>query len=112
MARLTLVNGLKPHFTAAFSANAALFRVTTVASFAVAQLPFPLGLARVSDNAPALVPWAWGVNGCASVISAVLAATLAVNLGFTFVVAVAAATYVASAVLLHAPLREPAVVVM
>ncbi|MEE8499093.1 MAG: hypothetical protein V3S27_00865, partial [Kiloniellales bacterium] len=31
-------------------------------------MPFPLGLARLSREAPALVPWAWGINGCASVV--------------------------------------------
>ena len=29
-------------------------------------MPFPLGLARVSQRAPELVPWAWAANGCAS----------------------------------------------
>ena len=30
-------------------------------------MPCPLGLSRVWSGAWALVPWAWGVNGCASV---------------------------------------------
>jgi len=46
---------------------------------------FPLGLSRVSEKRPLLVPWAWGINGCASVISAVLATVLAVSWGFTLV---------------------------
>src|SRR4030095_297153 len=25
-------------------------------------LPFPLGLGRVAETAPALLPWAWGIN--------------------------------------------------
>jgi hypothetical protein len=32
-------------------------------------MPFPLGLIRVADRAPDLVPWAWGINGCASVLA-------------------------------------------
>ncbi len=40
-----------------------------------------------------LVPWAWGVNGCASVLSAVLASLLATHFGFTFVVALAMGLY-------------------
>ena len=60
-------------------------------------MPFPLGLARVAANAPALVPWAWAINGCASVIAAVLATLLAVHWGFTVVVALALALYVAAA---------------
>ena len=64
-------------------------------------MPFPLGLARVSRHAPELVPWAWGVNGCFSVISAVLATILAIHLGFGAVVAIAAGLYlVAGAVFL------------
>jgi len=42
----------------------------------VMGLPFPLGLSRVSDCAPGLVPWAWGINGCASVVAAVMASLL------------------------------------
>lgn len=56
-------------------------------------LPFPTGLARVAQEAEALIPWAWAVNGCASVAGAVLAALLAVHLGFNVVVILAAALY-------------------
>ncbi|MGB5332352.1 MAG: hypothetical protein WBN05_07420, partial [Woeseiaceae bacterium] len=35
-------------------------------------MPFPLGLHRVAQIAPDFIPWAWGINGYASVISAVL----------------------------------------
>jgi hypothetical protein len=43
------------------------------------------------------VPWAWGINGCASVIAAVLATLLAVHFGFTAVVALAATLYACAA---------------
>jgi hypothetical protein len=56
-------------------------------------MPFPLGLARLADYAPDLIPWAWAINGCASVISAVLATLLAIHLGFATVIAVALALY-------------------
>ena len=49
-------------------------------------MPFPLALSNVSARAPGLVPWAWGVNGCASLISAVLATLLAIHFGFSLVV--------------------------
>jgi spermidine synthase len=61
-------------------------------------LPFPLGLAELSDARPRLVPWAWGVSGCASVMGAVLAQVLAIHFGFTAVVLVAALIYVVAAV--------------
>ena len=48
-------------------------------------LPFPLGLAWLERTGPALVPWAWAVNGCASVVSGVLAAIAALSFGFTAV---------------------------
>ena len=60
-------------------------------------LPFPLGLQRVAIGAPSLVPWAWGINGCASVVSAGLATLLAMAWGFTAVVAIAVCLYVLAA---------------
>jgi hypothetical protein len=60
----------------------AALAVALVAPLAFAMgLPFPLVLARLRTTAPALVPWAWGVNGCASVVAAVLAGLLAMGLG-------------------------------
>ncbi len=67
-------------------------------------MPFPLGLTRVAQRLPHLLPWAWGINGCASVISAVLATLLALHLGFTAVVALAALLYVAAAAAFKKPL--------
>jgi hypothetical protein len=67
-------------------------------------MPFPLALSRVSARAPALVPWAWGINGCASVLSAVLATLLAMNVGFTQVTLIAIALYLVAAATLRAPL--------
>jgi hypothetical protein len=40
-----------------------------------------------------LVPWAWGINGCASVVSAALATLLAVDFGFAAVLALALGLY-------------------
>lgn len=56
-------------------------------------LPFPLGLARVAERDPGQLAWAWGVNGCASVISAVLATLLAIHFGFGTVVVLAVLLY-------------------
>jgi hypothetical protein len=56
-------------------------------------MPFPLGLSMVAESRPAWVPWAWGVNGCASVLATVLATLLAIHFGFTTVVALAVALY-------------------
>jgi hypothetical protein len=56
-------------------------------------MPFPLGLSRLATESPAFIPWAWGINGCASVLSALLAALLAVHLGYAAVLAMAAGLY-------------------
>ena len=61
-------------------------------------IPFPLGLASISIGAPALTPWAWGINGCASVISAVLASLLAIHFGFNLVILIALTCYLLAAV--------------
>ncbi len=37
-------------------------------------VPFAVGLRRFGGISPRLIPWAWGINGCASVISAASAA--------------------------------------
>jgi hypothetical protein len=60
-------------------------------------IPFPLGLSNLSFRAPELIPWAWGINGCASVISAVLAIVLATHIGFRGVVVTAACLYILTA---------------
>ena len=60
---------------------------------------FPKGLTRLEASAPQLVPWAWGVNGVMSVISAVASALLALTFGFTTVMLAGAACYGACALL-------------
>jgi hypothetical protein len=60
-------------------------------------MPFPLALARLKDGEPDLVPWAWAVNGCASVLSAILATLLAMNVGTTAVVLLAVLLYLLAA---------------
>ncbi|MDQ0144027.1 SAM-dependent methyltransferase [Cupriavidus necator] len=60
-------------------------------------MPFPLGLAGLAARDDTLVPWAWGINACASVVAAVLATLLAIHAGFTVVVLVALLLYAAAA---------------
>lgn len=56
-------------------------------------MPFPLGIRWLERATPDLVPWAWGVNGAASVVSSVLAALLALSFGFSAVLAAGALCY-------------------
>ena len=64
-------------------------------------MPFPLGIARVAAKDGDLVPWAWGINGCASVVAAVLATLIAIHAGFTIVVLIASALYLPTPFLLQ-----------
>lgn len=71
-----------------------LICVTLIAPLAFFMgMPFPLGLGRLAEYTPGLIPWAWSINGCASVISAVLATLLAIHFGFSTVIAAALALY-------------------
>ncbi len=71
--------------------------VALIAPLAVCMgMPFPLGLGRIADTAPDFVPWAWGINGFASVASAVLATLLAIRFGFSAVILLALMMYLAS----------------
>lgn len=56
-------------------------------------MPFPSGLRIVDRDRSPLVPWAWAVNGFASVVGAVGGTMLAMSAGFFALVAVAVALY-------------------
>ncbi len=56
-------------------------------------MPFPLGMATLQQTSPNLIPWAWGINGCASVLSAILAVLLAIEIGFIGVMLCAVVLY-------------------
>jgi hypothetical protein len=56
-------------------------------------MPFPAGLKHLAARGQPLVPWAWGVNGFASVTGAVLGTLLAISAGFTVVAFIALGGY-------------------
>ncbi len=56
-------------------------------------VPFAGGTRIVERTAPGIVPWAWAINGSASVISGVLAVMAALSWGFTAVLWLGAAAY-------------------
>lgn len=60
-------------------------------------MPFARGMAALSARGAAGVPWAYGVNACASVIGATLATVLAIQLGFSGVVMIAMVLYTLAA---------------
>ena len=56
-------------------------------------MPFPLGIDRLQRHHPHLIAWAWGINGYASVVSAILATCLAIAFGFNIVILLAVGIY-------------------
>jgi len=71
---------------------------------------FPLGIRRVADLHVDLVPWAWGINGCASVTGGVLAVALAITYGFTMVWFLSVLLYALGTVALLSTYRRPGTV--
>jgi L-cystine uptake protein TcyP (sodium:dicarboxylate symporter family) len=58
-----------------------------------------------------LVPWAWGVNGCASVLGSILTVMLAQSIGFALVMVLAVVVYLVGLIAvmtLHSPVMTSA----
>ena len=68
--------------------------------------PFPAGMRLSKDRTPELLPWAWGINGFASVAAAPLTIILAMALGFRMVLALAVVSYLLALVLAGKLWRE------
>jgi hypothetical protein len=56
-------------------------------------IPFPLGISLLHAAAPRLIPWAWAVNGCFSVLAPILAVMLALSAGYHTVLFTGAVMY-------------------
>ena len=79
-----------------FSARVA-FSVGIVALPGVIMgMPFPLGLSAVARLSQAVIPWAWGINGVASVMGTILVIFIAMSLGFTWAMGMAGGLYLAA----------------
>ncbi len=59
----------------------------------VMGMPFPRGLARVSEAGPGWVPWAWAVNAALSVVASPLATLFALTWGFRAVLVAGIGAY-------------------
>ena len=71
--------------------------VALIAPLAFAMgMPFTMGLSELGRHSESLIPWALGVNGCVSVISAVEATLIAIHFGFTVVMAMTLLFYLAA----------------
>lgn len=71
-----------------------LFSVLLIAPLGLLMgMPFPLGFRLVAQVNEPLTPWAWGVNGFASVVGSILSVMLAQTIGFSLVMALAIVIY-------------------
>ncbi|QSX79357.1 polyamine aminopropyltransferase [Agrilutibacter solisilvae] len=95
VATAALVALVAPASPLGLRAAAALVSIAPLA-FAMG-MPFPLGLARLARQAPALVPWAWALNGFASVVAAIAALLLAMAVGLQATLGFALALYLVAA---------------
>ncbi len=73
--------------------------LTVILPFAAMGIPFPLGLHQLGQTRAELLPWAWAINGCASVVAGPLATLLALGAGLPTVLLVASACYAVVALL-------------
>jgi hypothetical protein len=71
----------------------------------VLGIPFPLGLRVLGERNPAMVPWAWGVNGCFSVLGSILCVVISMETGFVTAMQLAILVYVAALLSLRSYLR-------
>jgi hypothetical protein len=63
----------------------------------VMGMPFPLLVRRLQERHPERIPWAWGVNGFASVVGSIGAVILGMVAGFTVVLLLGVLCYVLAA---------------
>jgi len=71
-----------------------IISVVLIAPLAICMgVPYPTGMTRLANMSEQAIPWAWAINGFASVVGAVLATLLAIHLGFAAVILLAAMIY-------------------
>jgi hypothetical protein len=74
-----------------------IIAVALIAPLAMCMgVPYPTAMTRLANTAGQTIPWAWAINGFASVVGAVLATVLAIHLGFAAVIVLAVLIYAAA----------------
>ncbi len=56
-------------------------------------IPFPMGLKILGERDESLIPWAWAINGCLSVLAPIITTMLAITAGFKAVLWLGAIAY-------------------
>jgi hypothetical protein len=71
-------------------------------------IPFPGGIRWLfgSSGSPPSIPWIWSVNGASSVVASVLAALLALSVGFNWVFRIGALCYLGAWFYIHLSSRQ------
>jgi hypothetical protein len=68
-------------------------------------VPFAYGLRVCHAYDPQLIPWAWAINGCLSVVGSILTVVISMNFGFSIVLWSACVVYALGFACLRPPLR-------
>jgi len=69
-------------------------------------MPFPSGLRLVGEMHERLIPWAWAVNGCLSVIAPILTVMVAMATGFRAVLWIGASAYFLAFLMMKVSFRK------
>jgi hypothetical protein len=69
-------------------------------------MPFPSGLRLIGERNEGLIPWAWAINGCLSVIAPILTIMAAMAAGFRVVLWIGASAYLIAFMMMKASLRK------
>jgi len=94
---------LRPEVSVSQTARIAMALVGLGLPGLLMGMPMPIGLAFVGNRPGIAIPWAWGINGAASVIASVGAIFLAVLFGFTLALTAGVACYIVALVLRPRP---------
>jgi hypothetical protein len=69
-------------------------------------IPFPTGLKILGERNESLIPWAWAINGCFSVLAPILTIMLAMVIGFKMVLWLGALSYMMAFITLRTSLKK------
>ena len=69
-------------------------------------IPFPTGLKILGGKNKSLIPWAWAINGCLSVLAPIVTIMLAIVIGFKIVLWIGALTYAMAFITLNSFLKR------
>ena len=96
---ITIYTYIQPAFFEILSSGSPAIKITSIL-FSLFPLgffmgiPFPMGMKLIGQTNHPLIPWAWSVNACMSVIAPILTIMLAIVSGFTTVLWISVMSYI------------------